>query len=283
MSMIQKRLPISNMQCQSCENRIERALQRVGGVVHAKASYTAGHVLVRYDAEHCTSSVLNNAISGAGYTVGEMTKKKGKYKNAAGILVVCVFILLLGIEIIPNFADGTATKEAIKVVDDVDKVDISKDTVSVPPANADYGNGTPAHNNEMTQVQDAKQESSTVPNPRLVKKAFKQNDSQQVAIEGVGHDFQPPVVVVEKQVDSRITIDLTRFDNPAGLWEIYSYTEKKVVIIFQAKPSLNEMNFFSPTHGTFGIYKDGNIIGVIEVVDDLAKADLETIRDKYLR
>ncbi|HWR42831.1 sulfite exporter TauE/SafE family protein [Sporomusa sp.] len=96
MSIMQKSLQIGDMQCRSCEKRIEQALQQVGGVVYVKASYTAGNVRVKFDTEQCASTTIKQAIHGAGYTVGVPVRSKARVKDTIGMLLVFLFILLLG-------------------------------------------------------------------------------------------------------------------------------------------------------------------------------------------
>ena len=95
MSIMQTSLQVGDMQCRSCEKRIEQALQQVGGVVYVKASYTAANVRVKFDTEQCTSTTIKQAIHGAGYTVVPV-QSKARVKDMAGMLLVFLFILLLG-------------------------------------------------------------------------------------------------------------------------------------------------------------------------------------------
>ncbi|MCM0757311.1 sulfite exporter TauE/SafE family protein [Sporomusa sphaeroides DSM 2875] len=96
MSIMKTALQIGDMQCRSCEKRIEQALQQVGGVVYVKASYTAGNVRVKFDTEQCTSTTIKQAIHGAGYTVGMRVQSKARGKDMVGMLLVFLFILFLG-------------------------------------------------------------------------------------------------------------------------------------------------------------------------------------------
>ena len=59
-------IKVYDMTCTSCENRVERALKKVDGVVSAMASYSAQQVIVEYDSEICTREQLREAINKAG-------------------------------------------------------------------------------------------------------------------------------------------------------------------------------------------------------------------------
>ncbi|WP_371376998.1 sulfite exporter TauE/SafE family protein [Sporomusa aerivorans] len=96
MSIMQTSLPVGDMHCRSCERKIEQALRKVSGVVYVKASYAAGTVRVKFDTEQCTAAAVQQAIHGAGYTVGNYVQAKAGIKDMAGMLLVFLFILLLG-------------------------------------------------------------------------------------------------------------------------------------------------------------------------------------------
>ncbi|SMC43708.1 sulfite exporter TauE/SafE family protein [Sporomusa malonica] len=96
MSIMQTSLQIGDMQCRSCEKRIEQALQQVGGVIYVKASYTAGNVRVKFDTAQCTSMTIKQAIHGSGYTIGVPVPSKASVKDMIGMLLVFLLILFLG-------------------------------------------------------------------------------------------------------------------------------------------------------------------------------------------
>ena len=96
MSIMQTTLKIGDMQCRSCEQRIEQAVRKIGGVVYVKASYAAGSVLVKFQPEQCSVLAVRQAIYSAGYTVGVPKRSTGTMKDTAGMVLVFLFILLLG-------------------------------------------------------------------------------------------------------------------------------------------------------------------------------------------
>lgn len=96
MSIMQTTLKIDDMQCRSCEQRIEQVVRPIGGVVYVKASYAAGSVLVKFHPEKCTVLTVRQAIQGAGYTIGLPKRSTGRMKDTAGMVLVFLFILLLG-------------------------------------------------------------------------------------------------------------------------------------------------------------------------------------------
>lgn len=91
MSIKREIISVYDMTCTSCENRVERALRRVNGVVNTIASYSEQQVIVEYDSQLCTREQLEDAINKAGYS----TKSSNKVKYA-GFFIIAAAILLLG-------------------------------------------------------------------------------------------------------------------------------------------------------------------------------------------
>ncbi|AGX43312.1 sulfite exporter TauE/SafE family protein [Clostridium saccharobutylicum] len=91
MSIKRESIKVYDMTCTSCENRVEKALNKVDGVVNAMASYSAQQVTVEYDSKLCTREQLKDTINKAGYS----TKNSNGIKFA-GFLVIAAAVLLLG-------------------------------------------------------------------------------------------------------------------------------------------------------------------------------------------
>ena len=71
-------IKVYDMTCTSCENRVERTLKKIDGVISAMASYSAQQVTVEYDSKLCTKEDLKKAINEAGYS----TKSSNNIKFA---------------------------------------------------------------------------------------------------------------------------------------------------------------------------------------------------------
>ncbi|RKD89277.1 heavy metal translocating P-type ATPase [Halopiger aswanensis] len=63
------RLAVPEMDCPSCAGKVDKSLQRVGGVVDADLNPTTGTATVTYDPERTAESDVVAAIEGAGYEV----------------------------------------------------------------------------------------------------------------------------------------------------------------------------------------------------------------------
>jgi len=90
-SIKRENIKVYDMTCTSCENRVERALMKIDGVLNAMASYSAQQVTVEYDSRLCSMEQLKEAINKAGYS----TKNSVSLKFA-GFLVIAAAVLLLG-------------------------------------------------------------------------------------------------------------------------------------------------------------------------------------------
>ncbi len=68
--MKQVELRVSGMTCRACEQRIERALTQIAGVVQSAADHRAAQVRVMFDPARTAESALRSCIERSGYTVG---------------------------------------------------------------------------------------------------------------------------------------------------------------------------------------------------------------------
>ncbi|MDF2879248.1 MAG: heavy metal-binding protein [Clostridia bacterium] len=67
MGIRNEKIKVYDMTCTSCENRVERAVKKIEGVLEAKASYSGEFIEVRYDEELCKIEKIKTAIKNAGY------------------------------------------------------------------------------------------------------------------------------------------------------------------------------------------------------------------------
>ncbi|WP_459477516.1 urease accessory protein UreH domain-containing protein [Clostridium saccharoperbutylacetonicum] len=91
MSIKRESIKVYDMICTSCENRVEKALKKVDGVVNTMASYSEQQVIVEYDSTLCSREQLMEVINKAGYST-----KKSSSIRFAGFLVIAAAVLLLG-------------------------------------------------------------------------------------------------------------------------------------------------------------------------------------------
>ena len=69
--MEQVDLTVSGMTCGACEQRIEKALARIDGVVRSAADHRAARVRVMFDPARTSESAIRSCIERAGYSVAQ--------------------------------------------------------------------------------------------------------------------------------------------------------------------------------------------------------------------
>lgn len=172
----------------------------------------------------------------------------------------------------------------IKVVDNVNSVDTSKKDPSIPATSSGMpcctGNTTSQSATQAPSIYG--NDLSKVSNDRLVHKAIISGNVQTITLTGNGYEFEPLITVLNKGIDAKISIDLTKFDNPTGEFSIVNLGSQETVATFTGKKGVVTVPLSIGKSDGYGIVKGINIIEAIEVVDDINNADLQQIRLKYL-
>lgn len=65
----ERTITVDGMTCTGCEESIQRAVGRLGGIEFVQADHRAGTVAVRYEAEATDQDAISERIREAGYTV----------------------------------------------------------------------------------------------------------------------------------------------------------------------------------------------------------------------
>lgn len=178
-----------------------------------------------------------------------------------------------------NFSCWMGMKRGvIKVVDDLEAITASgsdgeglDSAVKAPPA-------------EPAQPSIYGDDFSKVATERLVKKAEVAGNEQTISIKGTGYEFEPLIMVVNKGINTKVTLDLSSFDNAEGYFMILNSSTMQIITDFTGTKGVNNIEFTISNSGSYGIYlNEKEILGMIEVVDDINIVDLEEIRAKYLQ
>ncbi len=174
----------------------------------------------------------------------------------------------------------------IKVTDKLDTVDTSKADPSIPPQSTgpsccagpvqDDGSGT------SSQPSIYGSDITKVPTDVLLNKALVAGKIQSATFKGKGYELQPLIVVTGSTANTKLTFDLSAFDNAEGQYQIVDATTGNQISTFTGKKGINVVEFSPKKAGGYAIVKDNGVLGIVEVVDDLKKADLEQVRSKYL-
>jgi sulfite exporter TauE/SafE/plastocyanin domain-containing protein/copper chaperone CopZ len=168
----------------------------------------------------------------------------------------------------------------IKVVDDLDAVDTSISDPSIPPAGAGGGccGGGGASYGPSIYGDNWSEVASDV----FVKKAVLSEGIQTIDAKAIGYEFDPLIIVVEKDIPVRINIDANEFDYPSGSFEVIDGDTGEIIIEAELLNNITVIEFTYDTPGIYGILKDGTVLSIIEVVEDIGNADINLIRYKYL-
>ena len=168
----------------------------------------------------------------------------------------------------------------IKVTDNLDSVDTSKADSSIPAPSSGMscctGGGAP----QTPSIYG--DDLSKVSTDRLVKKANISGATQSLNINGTGYEFEPLVIVVEKGIKTKLSIDLSLFDNPNGNFDIINAESGKQISSFIGKKGIVNVEFKMDTSGTHLIVKDNVAAVGIEVTDSLKTVNLEDVRKKLI-
>lgn len=124
---------------------------------------------------------------------------------------------------------------------------------------------------------------SKVSTDRLVKKVLSVGDTQSFTVKGIGYEFDPLILVAKKDTKLKLAIDLKSFENSAGKFTVIDGTSGEAVTTFNGSNAVANFEYSFGKAGGYGIIKDNQIYGIIEIVDDVKNADLERIRNKYLQ
>ncbi len=125
---------------------------------------------------------------------------------------------------------------------------------------------------------------SKVATDRLVKSAEVTEDGQTITIKGTGYELEPLIMVVNKGLKTKMALDLTDFDNAEGYFMVLNSSTKQIVTDFTGTKGINNIEFSIETSGSYGIFlNEQELLGIIEVVDDINTLDIEEVRAKYIQ
>ncbi|KPU45492.1 copper-exporting P-type ATPase A [Oxobacter pfennigii] len=162
----------------------------------------------------------------------------------------------------------------IRVVDDLEAVDIKNADSSIDSSSNIQSQPAPSiYGDDISQIKSE----------RLVKKALVSGNNQTVDIKGIGYEFDPLILVVNKDIPVKISVDLSQFDNYVGSFKIISGSTGDTVTSFTGIKSLTSFEYNFSESGIYGIFKDNGIQALIMVVDDLENTDIEEIRTEFIR
>ncbi|BCZ46714.1 heavy metal-associated domain-containing protein [Clostridium gelidum] len=174
----------------------------------------------------------------------------------------------------------------IKVTDNLDSVDASKAESSIPAPSSGMSCCTAesagAASSEKQTPSIYGDDLSKVSTDRLIKKATKSLDTQSLSIKGIGYEFEPLVIVLEKGLETKLSVNLNSFDNFDGNFTILNSDIGGVVSSFKGKKGIVDVEFSIPNSGRYLIVQNNVAVAGIEVTDSLENINLEKVREKYI-
>ncbi|MEH7107260.1 urease accessory protein UreH domain-containing protein [Bacillus sp. JJ1764] len=169
----------------------------------------------------------------------------------------------------------------IKVVDDLKNVSVTKsDATGIDSSTKSTSSQTQAQSKPSIYGDDL----SKVATDRLIKKVQVVNNEKNFVVKGIGYELEPIVMVVNRGLKTKMSFDLTQFDQNDGYFLIMNANTKEMVTDFSGKQGVTNVEFTIDKSGTYGIYlNEEDLIGLIVTVDDLNAVNLEEIRSKFLK
>lgn len=158
----------------------------------------------------------------------------------------------------------------IKVVDDLDSTDTSKYDPSLPSASNGPSCCAVPLNNSATYPEN------------LITTSKVTNEFQTAIIKGEGSSLNPLILVAQNNLKFLLTIDLNNYTDFQGEYTISNLEDGSVLSSFTGKKSIFEIELNSIKSGGYSITKNGEILGIIEFVEDVQNSDLDTIINKYI-
>jgi plastocyanin domain-containing protein/sulfite exporter TauE/SafE/copper chaperone CopZ len=169
----------------------------------------------------------------------------------------------------------------IKVTDNLDSVDTSKRDDSIPAPSSGMScctGGGAVPQTPSIYGEDIRK----VPTDRLIKKAVVSEKTQNITIKGIGYEFEPLIIILEKGLKTKLTVDLNGFDNPQSDFAIVNGESGAAVTTFKGKKGIVNVDLDIAKSGTYLLVQGNGILAGIEVIDNLKAANIEEVRKIYL-
>ncbi|WP_332456230.1 urease accessory protein UreH domain-containing protein [Petrimonas sp.] len=115
-NFITKTLKIDGMTCINCENRIERALKAINGIISVKVNFSKGIAIVTFDASLIRLEEIEKTIEKLDYIIigsGGVTSNKTNGLQVVGVIVIILAIYMImnrfgGFSIFNSFPEAKA-------------------------------------------------------------------------------------------------------------------------------------------------------------------------------
>jgi hypothetical protein len=124
---------------------------------------------------------------------------------------------------------------------------------------------------------------SSIPSSELVKVATLKQNYQVIKLKGIGEEVDFPILVVKNDVPAYFFFDMRGYKQPKGEYTLINVDRGiQLASSIENKPKF-AINFRFYSDGTYAFLKDGLVINLIKVVEDLHKVDVEKIRKGFFK
>jgi sulfite exporter TauE/SafE/plastocyanin domain-containing protein/copper chaperone CopZ len=164
----------------------------------------------------------------------------------------------------------------IKVVDDLSTVDVSKE--KPVPSSSGCGGSCCSKDGKGQGMSPDLSKAST---EQLIRKAAINGKSQVVEMNNKGYELLPVLAVINKDVSTKLNIISDSSNSLGQKFDIVDVKTKQIIKSFEINSRVTETEFTIKVVGLYGIIKNGEFIGALEVADDINKVDVEKLREKY--
>ena len=170
----------------------------------------------------------------------------------------------------------------IKVTDNLESVDASElENLPAPSSGDSCCSAGGSEDDIPAQPSIYGNDFSKVPTDKIIKKASQSNTVQTISIRGIGYEFEPMIVVVNKSKKIDISIDLNEYDYYEGKFFIISDSEQKEILSFDGRREIVDITLDALQPDTYWVVKDNSAAFVIEVVEDINQVNIEELRKKF--
>jgi hypothetical protein len=123
---------------------------------------------------------------------------------------------------------------------------------------------------------------SLVTTDRIVKKAVVEGKLQTIKLKAVGYEFEPLIVIANKGMNTKLSLDLRDFDSSDEKFNISDSNTKEIMASFDGKKDIVLKDVKFERAGSFVIANEKNVLTVILVMEVLAlKAKDGSIRTAF--
>lgn len=163
---------------------------------------------------------------------------------------------------------------AIRVVDDLSTIDT---TAAAPvPSGSGCGSGCCAQPKNANGTAPDKP-----PIDQLIKKSSLAGAVQTATVVVQKTELSPVLTVIDQSQPAVLNFEFISLANMGEKYTVIEMSSGKELLSFEANSKTTQISIKPENPGLYGVLKNGDLLGGIEVTTDLSKVNLEQLREKY--